>query len=261
MWQLIQDHLKEMFPVIYTPTEGEAISDYSRLFRRPEGCFLNINEIDLIDEQIDHWGQPDEIDLIVVSDGEQILGIGDQGVGGILISVAKLVIYTLCAGIHPHRTLPVVLDCGTNNKDLLNDELYLGNRHERVRGEKYDEFVDRFITAARKRYPKAYIHFEDFGLPNARRILDRYTPKIACFNDDVQGTGCVTLAAIYAALHVAKLDMKDVRVLLFGSGTAGTGIGDQVADAIAVESEKSSEEARKQIWYVICRSYDPIASY
>ena len=237
-----------MFPIIYTPTEGEAIADYSRQFRRPEGCFLSINEPDRIEAQLDHFGEPNDIDIITVSDGEQILGIGDQGVGGILISVAKLVIYTLCAGIHPHRTLPVVLDCGTNNEDLLKDELYLGNRRPRVRGEKYDAFVDRFVEAARRRYPKAYIHFEDFGLPNARRILDKYTSKIACFNDDVQGTGCVTLAAIYAALHVSELHIKDIRVLLFGAGTAGTGIGDQIADAISVESKKSVEEARKQIW-------------
>ena len=239
-----------MFPIIYTPTEGKAIADYSRQFRRPEGCFLNVNEPDMIEQQIDHFGGPDDIDIIVISDGEQILGIGDQGVGGILISVAKLVIYSLCAGIHPHRTMPVVLDCGTDNKELLEDDLYLGNKHERVRGEKYDKFVDHFVEAARKRYPKAYIHFEDFGLPNARRILDKYTSRIACFNDDVQGTGCVTLAAIYAALHVTKMHIKDTRILLFGAGTAGTGIGDQIADAIAVESEKSSEEARKQIWCV-----------
>lgn len=240
-----------MFPVIYTPTEGEAIADYSHVFRRPEGCFLNINEPEKVEADIAQWGGPDDIDIIVVSDGEQILGIGDQGVGGILISVAKLVLYTLCAGIHPHRTLPVVLDCGTDNEDLLKDDLYLGARHNRVRGEKYDKFVDTFVKAARKKYPNAYIHFEDFGLHNARRILDKYTPEIACFNDDVQGTGCVTLAAIYAALKVAKLEMKHVRVLMYGSGTAGTGIADQVSDAIAVEADKSKEEAMKQIWWVI----------
>ena len=239
-----------MFPVIYTPTEGEAIANYSRLFRRPEGCFLSVNEPDKVAKDISQWGSADDVDLIVVSDGEQILGIGDQGVGAILISIAKLVIYTLCAGIHPHRTLPVVLDCGTNNKDLLEDDLYLGNHHERVRGEKYDKFVDTFIQAARKKYPKAYIHFEDFGLPNARRLLDRYTPEIACFNDDVQGTGCVTLAAIYAASKVAKLPIKDMRVLMYGSGTAGTGIADQLSDAIAFESDKSKEDAMKQIWCV-----------
>jgi malate dehydrogenase (oxaloacetate-decarboxylating) len=247
-YKLIQEHLKEMFPIIYTPTEGDAISNYSRLFRRPEGCFLNVNEADKVENIMSQWGGPEDIDLIVVSDGEQILGIGDQGVGGILISTAKLAIYTLCAGIHPHRTLPVVLDCGTNNKELLDDDLYLGIRQERVRGEKYDNFVDTFVKTARKQYPNAYIHFEDFGLPNARRILDKYTPEIACFNDDVQGTGCVTLAAIYAALKVTKLEMKDIRVLMYGSGTAGTGIADQVSDAIAVESNKSKDEALKQIW-------------
>ncbi|GME22587.1 Malic oxidoreductase [Neofusicoccum parvum] len=249
-YRLIQDHLKEMFSIIYTPTEGDAIVNYSRLFRRPEGCFLNIDDVDRIPDDLDQFGPSDEVDLIVVSDGEQILGIGDQGVGGILISVAKLVIYTLCAGIHPSRTLPVVLDCGTNNEELLNDDLYLGLRKPRVRGEKYDAFVDKFITAARKRYPRAYIHFEDFGLPNARRILDSYTPKIACFNDDVQGTGCVTLAAIMSAMKIADIKYQDLRVVMFGAGTAGTGIADQIKDAIAVSTEKSKEEAGAQIWCV-----------
>jgi len=249
-YALLHKHLKEVFSIIYTPTEGEAIANYSRLFRRPEGCFLNIDDMDRVDDNIAQFGNPEDIDIIVVSDGEQILGIGDQGVGGILISVAKLVLYTLCAGIHPSRTLPVVLDCGTNNQDFLNDDLYLGLRKPRARGERYDEFVDSFVLACKKSYPKAYIHFEDFGLQNARRILDRWQPKIACFNDDVQGTGCVTLAAIMAALHVSGIKMADVRVIMFGAGTAGTGIADQISDAIAVESKKSKEEARKQIWCV-----------
>ncbi|KAF4552538.1 NAD-dependent malic enzyme-like protein 2 [Elsinoe fawcettii] len=249
-YRLILDNLKEMFSIIYTPTEGDAIANFSRLFRKPEGCFLSINEPDLIEQQLDSFGDPDHVDIIVVSDGEQILGIGDQGVGGILISVAKLVLYTLCAGIHPHRTLPVILDCGTDNQELLDDELYLGNRHKRVRGEKYDAFVDKFVTTVKKRYPKTYLHFEDFGLTNARRILDKYTDQLACFNDDVQGTGCVTLAAIYAASHVAGIHMKDIRVVIFGAGTAGTGIADQIADAIGVESDRSSDEARKQIFCV-----------
>ncbi|KAK5122998.1 hypothetical protein LTR85_003564 [Meristemomyces frigidus] len=249
-YRLIKDHLKEMFPIIYTPTEGEAIQVYSRSFRRPEGCFLNISDPDGIEAALDKWGPSEDVDIIACSDGEQILGIGDQGVGGILISIAKLVIYTLCAGIHPARTLPVVLDVGTDNPHHLNDHLYLGLQRPRVRGEEYDAFIDRFVHACRKRYPKAYIHFEDFGLPNARRILDKYTPEIACFNDDVQGTGCVTLAGIFAAAHVAKLKMADLRVVMFGAGTAGTGIADQVAHAIAVESGKSTEEAIKQIWCV-----------
>ncbi|KAE9973751.1 hypothetical protein BLS_003446 [Venturia inaequalis] len=249
-YNLIMGHLKEMFPIIYTPTEGEAIAAYSKLFRRSEGCFLNIDDIDRVEDNMGIWGEPDDIDVIVVSDGEQILGIGDQGVGAILISVAKLVIYTLCAGINPARTLPVVLDCGTNNEDFLKDDRYLGLRKPRVRGEEYDKFVDTFVQAARKRYPKAYIHFEDFGLPNARRILDKYTPKMACFNDDVQGTGCVTLAGIMSALHVSGIKMSDVRIVMFGSGTAGTGIADQIKDAISVETSKSKEEAGQQIWCV-----------
>lgn len=251
-YSLLLSHLKEMFSVIYTPIEGAAIQNYSRLFRKPEGCFLNINESspEQIDEALSHWGESSDIDLIVVSDGEQILGIGDQGVGSILISIAKLVIYTACAGIHPHRTLPVVLDCGTNNKDLLDDELYLGNHHERVRGEAYNEYIDRFITAARKRFPNAYLHCEDFGLPNARRILDQYRDEVPVFNDDVQGTAVITLAGVMSGLKCAGLQMKDVSVLCYGAGTAGTGIADMVCQAIAVESEKSKEEAARQVWLI-----------
>ncbi|KAJ5159501.1 uncharacterized protein N7482_006505 [Penicillium canariense] len=249
-YKLLQTHLKEMFSVIYTPTEGDAIQNYSRLFRKPEGCFLNIRDQDSLEECMSNFGTAEDIDYIVVSDGEEILGIGDQGVGAILISVAKLVITTLCAGIHPSRQLPVVLDCGTNNEDLLKDDLYLGLRQHRVRGKEYDEFVDKFVQVARKRFPKAYIHFEDFGLHNAKRILDKYQSQIPCFNDDIQGTGCVTLAAMMAALHVTQAKIDDVRVVVFGSGTAGTGIADQIADTIATETSKSKAEAAKQIWCI-----------
>ena len=247
-YRIVQEHLKEMFSIIYTPTEGEAIEDYSRLFRRPEGCYLNIEDIDQVEERMAKFGKAEDIDYIVVSDGEQILGIGDQGVGGILISVAKLVLTTVCAGIHPNRTLPVVLDVGTNNEKLLNDRLYLGLRKSRVRGEAYDEFVEKFVQASQKLFPGAYVHFEDFGLPNARRILDKYRPNIACFNDDVQGTGAVTLAAIMAGLHVSNVKLTDMRMIAFGAGTAGTGIAEQVRDAIAADSHKSKDEAARQIW-------------
>ncbi|KAM6537677.1 NAD-dependent malic enzyme, mitochondrial [Fusarium falciforme] len=249
-YKLIQLHLDEMMSVVYTPTEGDAIQNYSRLFRRPEGCYLNIHEQDQVHDNLAQWGNAEDIDYIVVTDGEEILGIGDQGVGGILISVAKLVLTTLCGGIHPNRTLPVVLDCGTDNEELLNDGLYLGLREKRVRGEEYGKFVDTFVQSARKLYPKAYIHFEDFGLSNARRLLDRYRPDFACFNDDVQGTGCVTLAAIMAGLHVSKQKLKDLRMVVFGAGSAGLGIADQVRDAIATEGDISHEEASKQIWLI-----------
>ncbi|OTB01278.1 hypothetical protein M426DRAFT_64309 [Hypoxylon sp. CI-4A] len=251
-FKLLQDHLKEMFSVVYTPTEGDAIQNFSRLFRRPEGCFLNVNDIDRVSHDLAQWGKPEDIDYIVVTapDGEEILGIGDQGAGGILISVAKLVLTTLCAGIHPNRTLPVVLDCGTDNEKLLNDDLYLGLRQKRERGEKYDKLVDEFVKSARKLFPRAYIHFEDFGLTNARRILDHYRPEIPCFNDDVQGTGCVTLAAIMAGLHVAQQKLQDTKMVIFGAGTAGVGIADQVRDAIATEKGISKDEAAKQIWLI-----------
>ncbi|KAL2826459.1 hypothetical protein BDW59DRAFT_145213 [Aspergillus cavernicola] len=249
-YRLLQSHLKEMFSVIYTPTEADAIQNYSRLFRKPEGCFLNIRDQDRIEESLANFAPREEVDYIVVSDGEQILGIGDQGVGAILISVAKLVITTVCAGIHPSRQLPVVLDCGTNNEELLNDELYLGLRQPRATGQEYDKFVDRFVQVARKKFPNAYIHFEDFGLRNAKRILDKYRSEIPCFNDDIQGTGCVTLAALMAGLHVSKIPLKDVRVVCFGSGSAGTGIADQISDAIASESSRSKSDALKQIWCI-----------
>lgn len=249
-YKLIQDHLEEMLSVVYTPTEGDAIQNYSRLFRRPEGCYLSIHDQESVLSDLAQWGNPEDIDYIVVTDGEEILGIGDQGVGGILISVAKLALTTLCAGIHPHRCLPVVLDCGTDNEELLEDDLYLGLRERRVRGRDYDDFVETFVRSARRLYPRAYIHFEDFGLHNARRILDLYRPSTPCFNDDVQGTGCVTLAAIMAGLQVSGEKLSDVRLVIFGAGSAGVGIADQVRDAIATEGDMSHAEAAKQIWLV-----------
>lgn len=211
---------------------------------------MNIEEPDIIEKALSKFGSADDIDIIACSDGEQILGIGDQGAGAILISVAKLVIYTLCAGIHPNRVLPVGLDVGTDNHELLNDDLYLGLKRPRIRGEEYDNFIDKFVQACQKLYPRAYIHFEDFGVHNARRILDKYMLHVAVFNDDIQGTGAVTMAALYAATHVAKWKLSELRVVMFGAGTAGTGIADQIRDAIAVESQKSKEEASRQIWCV-----------
>ncbi|KAK4945481.1 NAD-dependent malic enzyme, mitochondrial [Elasticomyces elasticus] len=253
-YRLILDHIKEMFSIIYTPTEGDAIENYSRVFRRPDGCFLSIKHPDEVEERLSKFVREGEddggVDYIVVSDGEEILGIGDQGIGGILISVAKLALMTICAGLHPDRTLPVVLDVGTDNEKLLNDPLYLGHRIQRTRGEAYDDFVERFVKAAKKLYPKAYIHFEDFGLTNARRLLDRYRDQTAVFNDDIQGTGCVTLASIMAALSVAKVDLKDIRTVIFGAGTAGTGIAEQIQAAIATQAGKSKEEVVDQIWCV-----------
>lgn len=252
-YRLIQDHLREMFSIIYTPTEGDAIENYSRIFRRPDGCFLSIKHPDEVEERLSKFireGDPDGgVDYIVVSDGEEILGIGDQGVGGILISVAKLALTTICAGVHPDRTLPVVLDTGTDNEKLLNDPLYLGHHFGRVRGQVYDDFVDKFVKAAKKFFPKAYIHFEDLGLTNARRLLDRYRGQTAVFNDDIQGTGCVTLAAIMAGIHINGVKLNDLKVVIFGAGTAGCGIAEQIQAAIATAAGKEKEEVADQIWY------------
>lgn len=249
-YRLVLDHISEVFGIIYTPTEGKAIQNYSSIFRRSEGIFLNIHEIDQVDQALAKGGNPEDVDYIVVTDGEEILGIGDQGVGGILISIAKLALMTICGGIHPGRVLPVVLDCGTDNQKHLDDPLYLGLREKRVRGGKYDKFIDTFVHSARQRFPKAMLHFEDFGLANARRILDKYRCKVPCFNDDVQGTGCVTLAAIQAALDLSNQDLSDMRLVIFGAGSAGVGIADQVRNAIATHSNISKEEAAKQIWLI-----------
>lgn len=247
-YALITKHLEEMMKIIYTPTQGDAIMHYSKLFRRPNGCYLNINRPDLIEAGLSHWGRSEDIDYIVVSDGEGILGIGDQGVGGIAITTAKLALMTACGGIHPDRVIPVVLDCGTNNRELLNDPLYMGNRHERVSGEEYDNFVDRFVKAVRVKFREAVIHFEDFGTSNAYRILDKYMDEIPCFNDDIQGTGAVTMATIKAALHVTKMSPKDCKILMFGAGSAGVGIASQIVDNLINVEHMTEEEARDRIF-------------
>lgn len=247
-YALITRYLEEMMEIIYTPTQGDAIIQYSKLFRRPNGCFLNINRPDLIENGLSHWGRHQGVDYVVVSDSEGILGIGDQGVGGVAITTAKLALMTACGGIHPDRVIPIVIDCGTNNKELLNDPLYMGNRHARVRGEEYDNFIDRMVTAINGKYPDAVIHFEDFGTSNAYRILDRYKDKIPCFNDDIQGTGAVTVASIKSALHVTQSSPKTCRILMFGAGSAGIGIANQIVDNLVNYEGLSEEEAKEYIF-------------
>lgn len=250
-YKLVESHIRELMGIIYTPTQGDAIARYSELFRRPEGCFLNISDSpSKIEKCLRDWGHPQDIDYIVVTDSEEILGIGDQGVGGIGISTAKLALMTLCAGLHPNRTLPVVLDCGTDNEDLLNDELYLGLKHHRVRGKQYDDFVDSFVHAVKNIFPHAVLHFEDFGLHNARRLLNKYRDFLPCVNDDIQSTGAVTTAAIFAVCFVTGIKISQIRVIVFGAGSAGMGIADQVRNAIAEEKGCSQEEAAKQVWLV-----------
>lgn len=253
-FKLISSHLKEMMPIIYTPTQGDAIASFSRLFRRPKGCFITYGDTNM-EQMLSQFGDPEDIDYVVVTDGEAILGIGDQGVGGVLISNAKLFLMTLCAGIHPNRVLPVVLDVGTDNKSLLNDSLYLGLHCNRIRGDKYYEFVDRFIQAQQKVFPNAVLHFEDFAFRTARALLDEYSDKITCFNDDIQGTGAVTLAALMSASSVQGRKISEQRIVVYGHGSAGLGIADQVRDAMVMEG-LSKEEAVSRFWMLGSRGLD-----
>ncbi len=245
-YRLLQEHLAEMLPTIYTPIVGTAVKQFSTEFRRPRGLYLSYQEQDAMEEILDNRSNPN-IDLIVVTDGEGVLGIGDQGIGGMDIPIAKLMVYTLCGGINPTRTLPILLDVGTNNEELLNDPLYLGWRHPRLKGKEYDDFIEKFVRAVNKKFPHIFLHWEDFGRDNARRNLERYQDKLCTFNDDMQGTGVVTLAALLAAVKVNGQHLKDQRIVVFGGGTAGTGISDQIVDALMREG-LSVEEARARFW-------------
>ena len=195
-YRVLADHLRELLPIVYDPTVGEAIERYSHEYRRPRGVYLSIDQPSQIEATFGNLGLgPEDVDLLVASDAEEILGIGDWGVGGIDIAVGKLAVYTAAAGVDPARVIPVSLDVGTNNEGLLNDPLYLGNRHSRVRGQRYDDFIDAYVSAATKLFPKALLHWEDFGPSNGRRILERYRDHVCTFNDDMQGTGAIVLAA------------------------------------------------------------------
>ncbi|MEN8698591.1 NAD-dependent malic enzyme [Bacillus infantis] len=247
-YRLLRDHLNEMLPIIYTPTVGEAIQRYSHEYHRPGGLYLTIEDPEEMDKAFENLNKPhDGIDLIVVTDSESILGIGDQGVGGINIAIGKLAVYTAAAGIDPSRVLPVVLDVGTNNETLINDPLYIGNKFPRVRGERYEQFVDQFVVTARKFFPNVLLHWEDLGNVNARNIMEKYGNEILTFNDDIQGTGAVTLAAVMSALKVTGGSLKDQRILVFGPGAAGIGNADQMAETMILEG-LDREEAYDRFW-------------
>jgi malate dehydrogenase (oxaloacetate-decarboxylating) len=249
-YRVLADHLAELLPVVYDPVIGDAIERYSHEFRRPRGLYLSIDRPDDMDRAFDSLGLgPDDVDLIVCSDAEEILGIGDWGVAGSMISVGKLAVYTAAAGIDPRRVIPVSLDVGTNNEGLLNDPLYLGNRHARVRGADYDAFIKKYLQTASKRFPNALLHFEDFGADNARRILLKYRDHYRIFNDDMQGTGVITIAGLFSALKVTGTRWRDQRVIVFGGGTAGIGIADQIHDQM-VRNGLDPREATRQIWIV-----------
>jgi malate dehydrogenase (oxaloacetate-decarboxylating) len=249
-YKLLEDHLKEMLPVIYDPVVAEAIQHYSHQYQRPDGVYVSIDDIDGVETALRNFGPgSDEVDLLVVTDAEAILGIGDWGVDGFAISVGKLGVYTAAAGIDPNRVIPVSLDVGTDRESLLNDPLYVGNRHSRVRGERYDALVAAYIEAATKLFPNALLHFEDFGASNARQILNEYRDNVRIFNDDIQGTGAITVAAILAGLRVAKTRASDQRIVIFGAGTAGMGIADQIR-TIMVDDGLSEQEATRRFWPV-----------
>lgn len=245
-FRLIRENIKEMMPIIYTPTAGLAIQHYSNEFRKPRGIYISYPDRDHVDEILNNWGN-DAIDLIVLTDSEQILGIGDQGANGIGISIAKLVIYTLCAGINPRRMLPVMIDVGTNNPRLLEDPFYLGWRHPRINREEYNQFVKTVIDAINRKYPHVFLQWEDFGKKNARYHLDHYQDKMCTFNDDMQGTGAVTMAALLNASELSGVNLSDHKVLIFGAGTAGCGIADQIWKWM-VKDGLNHQEAYSRFW-------------
>jgi malate dehydrogenase (oxaloacetate-decarboxylating) len=249
-YRLLADHLSEMLPVVYTPTIGQAIETYSHEYRRPRGVYLSVDQPELIVDSLRASGLgTDEVDLIVATDAGAILGIGDWGVGGMNIAVGKLAVYTAAAGIDPNRSLPVMLDVGTDRQSLLDDPLYIGNRHPRVPVAEYDAFLAGFIVAVQTVFPRALLHWEDMASANARPLLSRYRAQLPSFNDDVQGTGAVNLAAVLAAVRVTGIKLADHAVVIFGAGSAGTGIADQLSAAL-VAAGLTEVQSRARLWVI-----------
>jgi malate dehydrogenase (oxaloacetate-decarboxylating) len=247
-YRLLLDHIEEMTPMVYTPVVALACQQFSHIYRRPRGLFISYPLRDSIPALL--RSRPNrEVDVIVVTDGERILGIGDQGVGGLGIPIGKLSLYTLIGGIRPERTLPIVLDVGTNNADRLSDPEYLGWRHERIAGHEYFDFVDQFVQAVKQELPGTCLQWEDFATPHARPILQRYRDELLTFNDDIQGTSAVALGAILAAVKVSGKSLKDQRIVMLGAGSAGIGVADGLREAMKGEG-LSEQEARSHFWVV-----------
>lgn len=245
-YRVVDDHLDEMLPIIYTPTVGKVCQEFSRIYRSHRGLFISIADQDRIDEILNNVTK-DHVKVIVVSDCERILGLGDQGVGGMGIPIGKLSLYTACGGISPAYTLPVVLDVGTNNPALLADPLYFGRREERIRGEAYDSFLQAFVEGIQRRWPDAILQFEDFALTNAMPLLARYRDQLCCFNDDIQGTAAVTVGTLLAACKVKGQRLSDQTVAFVGAGSAGCGIAEQIIAAMQLEG-LSEAKARSQVY-------------
>jgi len=249
-YRLLITHLAEMLPIVYTPTISQAIKSYSHEYRRPRGIYLSGDHPELIEESLRATGlESDEVDLIVATDAGAILGIGDWGVGGMRIAVGKLAVYTAAGGINPDRTVAVMLDVGTDRQSLLDDPLYLGNRHPRVAADEYDRFLDAFVHAVNRLFPRAMLHWEDIGQANARRLLDRYRDQLLTFNDDIQGTGAVNLAAVLAAVRATGTSLGEHKIVVYGAGTAGTGIADQLRTQMVADG-LSAADAGARFWAV-----------
>jgi malate dehydrogenase (oxaloacetate-decarboxylating) len=249
-YRLFSEHLREMIPIVNDLTVGMAMEQYHHECRRPRGVYLSIDHAEAIEEAFANLGAgPGDIDLILATDAEQVLGIGDWGVGGIEVSIGKLAIYTAAGGIDPTRAIPVMLDVGTNRESLLSDPMYIGNRHARIRGERYDAFIDAYVRVAAKLFPNALLQWEDFAPGNGRRILEKYRNRMCIFNDDMQGTGAITLAAAISAVRVCGTPLRNQRVVIFGAGMAGIGIADQLRDAMVREG-LSKQDAAGRFWCV-----------
>ncbi|MBF7073779.1 NAD-dependent malic enzyme [Glaciecola sp. MH2013] len=247
-YRLLQAHIEEMMPIIYTPTVGDACESFSDIYRSSRGLFISYEERHLMDDILRNATKR-KVKVIVVTDGERILGLGDQGIGGMGIPIGKLSLYTACGGISPAYTLPVMLDVGTNNPKLLNDPMYMGARHERINQEQYDEFLDMFIHAVQRRWPEIMIQFEDFAQPNAMPLLQRYRNEVCCFNDDIQGTAAVTLGTILAACRVRGAKLSEMKVVFVGAGSAGCGIAEMLIQQMVFEG-LSDIEARAQVFMI-----------
>jgi malate dehydrogenase (oxaloacetate-decarboxylating) len=245
-YALLYRHMAEMAPIIYTPVVAQGCIHFSHIYRRPRGLFLSYPLADMMDEIIENRPYRD-VDVIVVTDGERVLGIGDQGAGGMGIPIGKLSLYTLIGGVDPQRTLPILLDVGTNNVDRLNDPEYLGWRHERITGQAYCDFVDKFVSCIKRKLPDVLLQWEDFAKPHARPILDRYRDSLCTFNDDIQGTAAVTLGALYKAMKITKKKFSDQQVVILGAGGAGTGIAEYILEAMVTEGVDEME-ARKHFF-------------
>lgn len=248
-YAFLADNLAELLPIVYTPTVGFACEQWSRIYRRERGLFLSWEHRDRVDELLDNAVGDLDLDVVVVTDGERVLGLGDLGIGGMGIPVGKLALYTAGGGLDPSRTLPVFLDVGTNNESLLSDPLYLGSRHQRVRGDDYDELVDTFVDALHRRFPNVLLQWEDFAQLHANRLLARHRDRICSFNDDIQGTAAVTVAAIVAGLVTSGVPITELRLVIVGAGSAGTGIANQAVRAM-VEGGLTNAEAVARCWLV-----------